>query len=260
MHIGSLILDTLLTGFIVWHVVQFVPRYRGLKQALAQGDTEARIRIYRRALSFEWITALLALVALRFDWSTLNPKFLALGSTPLLLSLSAGSDTARGAIGGACAGVAIGTVALVIARIRANRRGAAPATPAPTQRWRKLLPDFTALLPVTGRERLLWALVAVSAGICEEVVFRGWLLSTLHSELGESGTALIVAGSIAFGLAHTYQGISGMILTALAGAFFCTLYVATGSLLVPILLHIVVDARFALLPGPRIQKSEASFA
>lgn len=260
MHIGSLILDTLLAGFIVWHVAQFFPRYRQLKQALAQGDAQARTRVYRRALSFEWIIALLALVALGFDWSKLNPKYLALGDTPLLQSLSHNSDSAHGMIAGACAGVAVGTVAMIVARIRANRRGAAPVAPAPTQWWRKLLPDFTALLPHTGREKLLWALVAVSAGICEEVVFRGWLLSTLHGEFGVSGTALIVAGAIAFGLAHAYQGIPGMILTALAGAFFCNLYVVTGSLLIPIVVHIVVDARFAILPTPRIQKSQASFA
>ena len=35
----------------------------------------------------------------------------------------------------------------------------------------KLVPDFSALIPVTNRARLLWILVAVSAGICEELVF-----------------------------------------------------------------------------------------
>jgi membrane protease YdiL (CAAX protease family) len=262
MYIGSIvvvIVDTLLAAFIAREVIQFVPHYRQLKQALANGDTEARMRIYRRVLSFEWISALLALIALGFDWSKLNPKFLDLGGTPLIQSLSRGSEFTRGVIGGVLAGVTAGTVGLVIARIRANRRGAPVATSAPILLWRKLLPDFTALLPGTGRERLLWAVVAVSAGICEEVVFRGWLLSTLHNGIGVSGTALIVAGAIAFGLAHAYQGISGMILTAFAGAFFCVLYVATGSLLAPIVLHIVIDARFALLP-PRIQKSQASYA
>lgn len=125
---------------------------------------------------------------------------------------------------------------------------------------RKLLPDFSALIPVTTHERLIWAAVAASAGICEEVVFRGWLLSALHGQLGLNGAALVCVAAAFFGLAHAYQRTTGVILTALAGAFFCALYVATGSLLVPIVLHILVDARFAVWPAPRIPKPLASFA
>lgn len=125
---------------------------------------------------------------------------------------------------------------------------------------RKLMPDFTALIPVTGRERLLWAAAAISAGICEEIVFRGWLLATLHDSVGLGGTALVPTAAAIFGLAHTYQGVTGVILTALAGVLFCVLYVATGSLLVPILLHCVVDLRFAFLPAPRTRKPETAYA
>ena len=122
------------------------------------------------------------------------------------------------------------------------------------------MPDFSALVPTTARERLLWVAVAVSAGICEEIVFRGWLLSTLHGSLRFEGAALILAAAVLFGLAHSYQGITGMVLTALAGLLFCGLYVATGSLVWPILLHIVVDVRFAVLPAPRNAGSRAVYA
>jgi membrane protease YdiL (CAAX protease family) len=102
--------------------------------------------------------------------------------------------------------------------------------------------------------------VAISAGICEEIVFRGWLLSTLHSALRLDGTALVLVAAALFGLAHSYQGITGMILTAFAGAVFCALYVATGSLLVPIALHILIDLRFAVLPAPRTQNPRTIYA
>jgi membrane protease YdiL (CAAX protease family) len=68
---------------------------------------------------------------------------------------------------------------------------------------------------------LWWAAVAVSAGICEELVFRGWFLATLRSELGMGGLSLLIAAAAIFGLAHVYQGVSGVILTAVVGAFFC---------------------------------------
>lgn len=259
MQILSIIIGVILAGYIASEVIRFVPRYRKLKQAVAEGNPHARTRVYRQALAFEWISALLAVIALGFDWSKLNPRFLALEGSGLFPSMAAGKAFARGNVVGVLIGMVAGTAAIVIGRIRANRRsGTQPAQP--TSRWKKILPDFSALIPVTTAERLWWVAVALSAGICEEVVFRGWLLAALHGQAGVNGTALIATAAVLFGLAHAYQGVTGMLLTALAGALFCGLYVATGSLLVPILLHCLVDVRFAVMPAPRIRTADASFA
>jgi membrane protease YdiL (CAAX protease family) len=259
MHILAFIIDFILAAYIAWEVFRFNGRYRQLKQDLAKGDTQARTRIYCRALAFEWISALLALFALGFDWHRLNPKFLALDTSRIMQSVSLNGTFDRGAAIGLFAGVALGTVGFIVARLRANRRDS-PLAQAPASQWRKLLPDFSALLPVSTQERLLWSAVAVSAGICEEVVFRGWLLDTLHSMAGLTGTTLILFAAAVFGLAHTYQRITGILLTAFAGVLFCALYVKTGSLLAPILLHTLIDLRFAFLPAPRIAKPQALYA
>jgi uncharacterized protein len=259
MHIVSYAIDIILTAYIVWEVMRFPASYRLLKQALANGDTQARARVYRRALMFEWASALMALAALRFDWGRMNPKLLALDGVPLIHAASHGSSFDWGMMTGVFFGVAMGTVGFIVVRLKANRKGTAPAPDAPVRGLRRLMPDFTALIPVTMHERLLWALVAISAGICEEIVFRGWLLATLHGPLLLGGTALLVTASAIFGLAHAYQGFTGMVLTALAGAFFCGLYVATGSLLVPILLHVLIDIRFAILPAPRMQAPRVAY-
>jgi len=260
MHLVKLIVEAVLAAYVVTEVVRFVPRYRRLKEAVATGDTHARTKMYREALFFEWLSALLAMAALGFDWSKLNPKALGLANLSAIQSLSSSGDAAHGAIFGVMIGVAAGTVGMIAMRLKAKKRGAGSSaeTSAPSPWWRKLIPDFSALLPSTAQERWLWALVAVSAGICEEVLFRGWLLSVLHGQAGLSGITLIVAASAVFGLAHIYQRTTGVILTGLAGALFCVLYVVTGSLLIPIALHILVDARFAILPGQRIQKAQAS--
>jgi uncharacterized protein len=259
MHVLSFATDIILAGYVVWEVVRFLPQYRQLKQAIANGDPHARIRVYQQAVVFEWVSALLALLALGFDWGKLNPQALALGNMRLIQMLSHSRDFEKGAIGGVLIGIVAGTAVFVIARLRARRSNLAPA-PVAREGWRKLIPDFSALMPVTTRERLIWVAVAVSAGICEEVVFRGWLLSTLHRSLRLDGAVLILVAAALFGLAHAYQGVTGVILTAFAGAFFCGLYVATGSLLVPILLHILIDVRFAVMPAQRTRSPQTAYA
>ncbi|GAB3003070.1 CPBP family intramembrane glutamic endopeptidase [Psychrosphaera aestuarii] len=81
--------------------------------------------------------------------------------------------------------------------------------------------------------------VSISAGICEEILFRGYLMHALGDYLPTYGAVII--SSILFGLPHIYQGPVHVIRTALLGLIMALIYLATESLLVPILLHIVVD-------------------
>ncbi len=157
-------------------------------------------------------------------------------------------DYARGIYWGLYTGILFATVFAILIRLWKNRR-----TNGDRKKhwWRRLLPDFSSLLPSGPRERFLFAAVAISAGVCEEVVFRGWLLCTLHNVIGLNGTTLVLIAAACFGLAHFYQGATGMIVTVLAGILFTFLYVQSGSLLLPILLHILIDLRWVLLPARR---------
>ena len=71
------------------------------------------------------------------------------------------------------------------------------------------------LLPHGVAESLLWVLVSVTAGICEEIVYRGYLQRQLTA-LSGSVAGGIVLQAIAFGVSHGYQGIQPM---AVAGAY-----------------------------------------
>jgi membrane protease YdiL (CAAX protease family) len=259
MQMVSISLDLILAGYVIWEVVRFVPRYKQLKQDLANGDTRARTHTYYQGLLFEWISAALAVAALGFDFGKLNPGSLGLTATPFIQKLSQSADATRGALIGLCFGIGIGMIVLIVARRRANR-GIVPAATGPRAWLRKLMPDFLALVPVTVMERFLWAGLAVSAGICEEVVFRGWLLATLHGLGRMNGMPLILAAATIFGLAHAYQGPTGVVLTGFAGAFFCILFVVSGSLLLPILLHAAIDLRFTFLPAPCAPKPQTAYA
>lgn len=51
------------------------------------------------------------------------------------------------------------------------------------------------------------------------------------------------------GIGHLYQGIAGGVQTAVIGFVFGAIFVMTGSLLVPIVIHAVMDLRvLAMLP------------
>jgi membrane protease YdiL (CAAX protease family) len=73
--------------------------------------------------------------------------------------------------------------------------------------------DF--LRPHGVPESVLWVFVSVTAGVCEEIVFRGYLQRQLAALTG-SVTAGILLQAIAFGISHGYQGRAPM---AIAGSY-----------------------------------------
>ena len=99
-----------------------------------------------------------------------------------------------------------------------------------------------ALRPRNKKERVWGTLGALNAGIMEEIVARGFLFYILQALFPNlSIVAIIVVTSIVFGIAHFYQGITGIVKTALAGGLLGCLFVVTGSLILPMFLHFFVN-------------------
>lgn len=73
------------------------------------------------------------------------------------------------------------------------------------------------LLPHGGREAALWVLLSITAGICEEVVYRGYLQKQFTA-LTRSSAAGIIFSALIFGAAHSYQGFAKASQIALLGA------------------------------------------
>ena len=75
--------------------------------------------------------------------------------------------------------------------------------------------------------------------------FRGYLLNRITDLFGRERAGIILAllvNAIVFGLAHAYQGIAGVVDTALAGLVLGGLYLLTGrNLWLPILTHGIID-------------------
>ena len=102
--------------------------------------------------------------------------------------------------------------------------------------------EFTELLPVTKKEKVIWNQVAWTAGITEEIIYRGFLLFAFNTLFPEWSIWLVLlCASILFGLAHTYQGLSGVIRTTIFGFVFGMLAVALNSIIPLILLHALID-------------------
>ena len=107
--------------------------------------------------------------------------------------------------------------------------------------------DF--MLPKTLKQRITFFFIAVTAGVCEEIIFRGAVTYFFMNVPVDLPLWVIgVAGSILFGLAHWYQGISGIISTGFIGFIMFNLYIQTGSLLIPIILHFIIDVKFVFMP------------
>jgi uncharacterized protein len=125
------------------------------------------------------------------------------------------------------------------------------------------IPDFMRklaerVLPAGKWEFLPYCALAVTAGICEEILYRGFAMSAL-SRVGISSWAVVILTSILFGFAHTYQGRSGVVGTGLMGLAFGTVRVVTASLFPVMVWHTVVDL-VAGIAGPKYfgQKFESS--
>ncbi len=95
------------------------------------------------------------------------------------------------------------------------------------------------MAPQSANEMRLFAAVAVTAGVCEEILYRGVLLAVLTPLVGT--WPAVALSTAVFGLGHTYQGVAGIGKTALVGRVMAMLTVFSGSLFVAILLHAVVD-------------------
>lgn len=102
--------------------------------------------------------------------------------------------------------------------------------------------EIDRVAPFAPRERAdapWFFAAAVTAGVCEELLMRGYLLAYLGAYVAT--VPAIAISSVVFGLAHTYQGPRGVLKTGVIGLGLAVLYWATGALWVPMLLHALID-------------------
>ena len=96
------------------------------------------------------------------------------------------------------------------------------------------------LLPTSVGELRYFTVLSITAGVCEEVLFRGYLIWYLTVYVGLP--AACVLSGVAFGLGHFYQGPRQAVKIIFLGFVFVLFYVGTATLWVPMALHALLDA------------------
>lgn len=98
-----------------------------------------------------------------------------------------------------------------------------------------------AMRPTTAGERFAWVTVmSPTAGFCEELIFRGLLLSVAFT-LGADAVIAVALTSLAFGLGHAGYGLSWTMGTTLLGALSAAAVLWSGSLWPAIIAHTLYD-------------------
>jgi uncharacterized protein len=192
------------------------PRYL---RRLAAGVPGARVRYYHNVMAGEWLPAIVLLAVWaewRRPWS----------------SLWLGSPSPwRIVIGLVCAGAFIG---LLLAQGAAIRK-----RPETHERVGAALKYAEPLLPHTPAERRRFWLVALTAGVCEEIFFRGFLTWYLTGWMGLAPAVLLSA--VLFGFGHIYLGLAQVPKTALVGLILSGVVLVSTSLWPAMLLHAALD-------------------
>jgi membrane protease YdiL (CAAX protease family) len=210
-HIFVIVVIGLIFPFVGWWA------YRRFLERLKREGGAALVREYQQTLI--WLLGLgLGAMAL---WHFAGRDWAAMG-----FAVSGDSGLAAGIAIGAFIGLTLRPILVAF-------------SPKAAAGMRRQFGALEAILPRDGRQ-LFWGLiVSVFAGVFEEIAYRGYLIAYLGTWLDQWGA--LAASSLLFGMAHLYQGKWGVPVTALLGALFGWIYIETGSLLLPILLHAAVD-------------------
>ncbi|MGH7725486.1 MAG: CPBP family intramembrane glutamic endopeptidase [Candidatus Eiseniibacteriota bacterium] len=204
---------------VVWPAYGARTAGPALKRAVAAGLEGARVKGYWDMILEQWTFSALALASVITAGRTLEE-----------LRLLPPSGV----------GLAVSVVAIVLVAVFfAWQSRQAFGSAAGLEALRRQLEPLEWFMPHGRRERTSFRAVSVTAGVCEEWFFRGYMLAILTPLLGLVWA--VVASTLVFGLAHAYQGPTGIVRTGLVGLLMAGLAVFTGSLWAPIVVHALVD-------------------
>lgn len=202
--------------------------YQKARKRIASGVPDAKKRLYRSLVLEQFITA-----------GVVVGIWLGGRISAVSLGLVAPRSWAR-------------TTAVLVLFVGALAWSGFRLRPKADQLRKRLQDGVGALVPDSRQDRFWWGVVSVGAGVSEELLFRGFLLYYLTAHLPALNTpekALLT--SLAFGLGHAYQGWKGVIGAGIMGMILAVLYLMTGSLILPVVIHAATDYRMLLIFPPR---------
>ena len=212
--------------------------FRRLRRAPEHDVPRVRRLLYRQAIAIQWTLTAIAIAL----WIARSRPWAALGFVPRFDSLALG-----------CLAASMMVVAFVIwQRVRTLRSDEALG------HVREHLEHVERMLPRRPDELRRFYRLSITAGVCEEVLYRGYLIWYLGHALPL--WPAVVAAALLFGFGHLYQGVRGMITTFVVGLVFGALYVGTGAIWLPMVLHALADAHSGHLAYVAYAREEAALA
>jgi membrane protease YdiL (CAAX protease family) len=203
---------------VVWPAMA-LRQHRGYQARVRAGVPGARLAAYAMGVITQWLLAA-TVVALWIHQAR------AWGDI--------GMVRPTGWQGWAATGIAVALGGLLLAQAAMVARR--PETHAQV---RAAMSGYQELLPVRRSDLSGFSALSITAGICEELLFRGYLAWALAHWLGSWGGQ---AGALlVFGVAHSYLGGGAVIRASVAGAVAAGLYLWSGSLIPSMLLHALID-------------------
>lgn len=222
-------------GVLFWRAV--LRERRDYAQFKRLRSTVLRQKTYRR-WTIEAFASLggLSVATIVGGWASIGPLLAAAQAWPPIASVQATFAEPWGVA--LAIGLGLVLVAVLVLPILALRNTPIDEAPA--------LGDIRALLPRTRGELPYGVALSLNAGVSEELLFRLGLPALLFALTGDALLAF-GAAALVFGLLHLYQGPIGVLFSTVLGLVFTFLYVVTGSILVPIALHALIDLRSMVL-------------
>ncbi len=228
--------DTLFTLIILLLLAVAFPLlgvrdYRLLLRRTSEGVADARVKFYKGVLVFHWPLT----IGLLAWWLLSGNSLESIGLIPV-------ADGRQWVT----IGVGVFVILAQVVYLATVARNADKLTAIKEQ-----MGELLNLAPQTRTENRLFDMVSITAGVCEEILYRGLLLATLVSLVGTWPAVAIT--SLIFGLGHAYQGISGIAKTGLVGLVLALFTVSSGSLYIAIVLHAVIDLTSGRIMGKALR-------
>jgi membrane protease YdiL (CAAX protease family) len=182
-----------------------------------------RLSLYKNTIFFQWL--IVAIVALRS---------LARGISPEELGIAADDPWRIAWISIALTGF------LCLNQVVGLRR----INKVPQEKRGRLFAITEKIMPQTRKETLIYAILAGTAGVSEEFLYRGFVLMAFVRMIvnyGPPSAFAAILSSVWFSLAHWYQGRRGIITTFVVGMIFAFIRIWTRSLIPALAAHIGID-------------------
>ena len=215
--IDHLFFSALTVGYPIYSFFSF----RHLMRRVAAGEVVTPTEIYKSTMIGLWALMAIALAI-----------WMAAGRSWIDLGFRWNVDT------GFLIGLALTITAIVILVWQYGRMdGSSDET---RDLLRRQLGKLEIIMPRNANELGPFYAVSATAGIVEETLWRGYMFWYLGHVMPLWAAAVVT--SIAFGVGHIYQGAASVPRVVLLGGVFAGLYLLTGSVWLPMLLHAALDA------------------